>query len=206
MKCLQCFVAIKQLLHEFGVESRLWVGAVCEAEVFEEAGWIGWGGFWDQDHHIWLVTEFAEFVDLSISQLHLHPRRRRSDGIPIPPIWWSDIGTWPCVLRYLLDSPAGFAFNETDQADLELFLAKGTTSFDDCALEIEVGSPAFGPILHGSASMNELFEAGNAWVTRSIVLQHMSLPLPLWVQEREQEFLDAHKRGQRASSRLAPNT
>ena len=77
------------------------MGATCFAEVFHEASVGGWGGFWGHDHHIWVVTELREYVDLNISLLHLHPSRSRRDGIAVPAIWWDDAAHWPPVIRYL---------------------------------------------------------------------------------------------------------
>lgn len=180
------------------------MGAVCAAEVFREPGVAAWGGFWDKDHHIWLATEFYEYVDLSISQLHLHPRRRRTDAIPIPPLWWSDITSWPPVLKYLPDTPIQMGLEcQEDIDDMKAFQQKVDSAFDTMLSHDNFEKIAFGAILGGPESMNGLYEQGNEWVVRALVFQERSIPFPDWIRDREAELVAAHQRGVRAASRLS---
>lgn len=204
IKCLQTAAAVKSLLSRLGIKSQLWMGAVCAAEVFREPGVVAWGGFWDKDHHIWLATEFYEYVDLSISQLHLHPRRRRADAIPMPPLWWSDIGSWPPVLKYLPDTPIqiGLEFQE-DIDDMKAFQAAVDSAFETILQHGDVEKIAFGAILGGPETMNALYEQDNEWVVRALVFQEQSIDFPDWIRDREAELIAAHQRGERAESRLS---
>lgn len=207
IKCLQTAAAVKSLLSRLGIESQLWMGAVCAAEVFREPGVVAWGGFWDKDHHIWLATEFYEYVDLSISQLHMHPRRRRSDAIPMPPLWWSDIGSWPRVLKYLPDAPIHMGLEcQEDIDDMKAFQAEVDSTFDTMLQHGDVEKVAFGAILGGPETMNALYEQGNEWVVRAFVFQERSIAFPDWIRDRETELIKAHQRGERAESRLSSRT
>jgi hypothetical protein len=200
LKCLQVSAAIQAVLNRFGIGSRLWLGAVCVAEVFDEAGQESWGGFWGGDHHVWLVTDYLEYVDLSISQCHLHPRCRRQDGVPIPPIWWSDVTQWPTVLRYLPDSPIKIGLEGEDAADLNEFLTTVMAALDRHLTTRTVQDTQFRRLLSDAASMNEGFDQGNPWLVRAIVFQEKGIPFPAWIRTREQELRTF---GPRATSRLA---
>ncbi len=183
-------------------ESQLWMGATCFAEVFHEASVGGWGGFWGHDHHIWVVTELREYVDLNISLLHLHPSRSRRDGIAVPAIWWDDQAHWPPVIRYLPNSPINIGFDTVEEtADLELFLERVAACFDTLR-DLNVGDIKFGPLLSNTDGMNELHAQGHPWLTRAIIFQDRRIPFPAWIQEREVELYACWQQGKRAPSRL----
>ena len=204
LKCLQTASALQLLLTRVRISSLLWVGAVCVAEVFEQAGVASWGGFWDSDHHFWLETEFQEYVDLGIGQLHLHPLRRRTDGIPMPSIWWNDIGKWPHVIRYLPDTTASFELDTTEDAnDLFSFKAKVEDEFAAVLLHHNIEDIIFGPILSGLETMNMLQQQGHSWVVGALPFQESAIPFPEWIRQREREFMEAYHRGERPPSRLA---
>jgi hypothetical protein len=192
MKCLQCSAAVQRLLARASIKSTLWAGAVCAAEVFAEPGMIGWGGFWDKDYHVWLATEFYEYVDLSISQLHHHPCRRRDDGLAIPPVWWSDIERWPCTLTYLPSAPAGFDFTPADHDDLKFFFAKVDAAFEMGIADKNIKTIHFGEILNGPDSMNQLYNQKNPWVVNSLIVQELNIPRPDWIIHRENELRQRH--------------
>ncbi|ENM5895723.1 hypothetical protein NTH50_003915 [Vibrio mimicus] len=46
-----------------------------------------WNGFWGDDHHVWLMTEFGELVDLTIKYLHLYPVTKGNNQLEMPAIW-----------------------------------------------------------------------------------------------------------------------
>ncbi len=199
-KCLQASACIQAVLGRFGVKSQLWIGAMCVAEVFDEPGYESWGGFWDQDHHVWVITEYAELVDLSISQLHRHPRCRRPDGVSIPALWWTDLDQWPPVIRYLPDSPIKIGLEGEDADDLASFQAKVMAALDARLATSTVQSTAFGRILSDVEWMNEATERGDPWLTRALVFVDTAIAFPDWIRERERELL---RLGLQAPSRLA---
>lgn len=203
-KCVQTSIAVQRLLGRLGIASRVWLGAFCAAEVFENPNVAGWGGFWGDDHHAWTTTEFYELVDLPVGEMTKHPRSARSDGIPMPPLWWDDISQWPPVLRYLPDRAVEPAFPDpADMEDLARFLERVDQSFDERLASGSVEAVRFGPMLHGADSMNELHNTGHPWLERASLFLNRGAVLPPWIQEREQELIAAHRAGQRAPTRLS---
>lgn len=206
VRCLQTSVAAQALLARFGIKSELWLGALCAAGLYTDPPAATWVGFWDQDHHVWLRTEFNELVNLSASQLHQHPRSQRKDGIGMPAVWWDDISEWPSVIRYLPDTwlRAVRLPDAGDQADLEAFEGAVSILTDEHLQNASVEQIAFGPILDNVETMNRLTQAGHPWVRGALAYQNLDVDFPPWVLEREQELVEAHKAGKRATSRLAP--
>ncbi|HEX7759700.1 MAG TPA: hypothetical protein VF459_09370 [Caulobacteraceae bacterium] len=206
-KCLQTAWGVQVLLRRLGLESRLWMGAFCAAEIFAAWGHDGWGGFWDQDHHIWLTTEFNEIVDLSVAQMHGHPRSRRDDGVAMPPLWWDDVGTWPQVIRYLPDSPIRVGFTDpADTADLTAFETKLLWTFDQILARRRLDEIEFGPFLDNVDGMNRLHQAGHPWLVRGTAFIDRRVAFPAWIREREAELIAGIRAGIRAPSRLAHRT
>ena len=202
LKCLQTAAATQQLLATIGIKSSLWGGAVCFAEVFDDASDISWGGFWGEDHHVWVITEFKEYVDLSISRLHQHPKSRRTDGVPVPAVWWDDITQWPPVIRYLPDNPVRIGLEGQDAADLTRFLHRVERGFSDVLAHGQIDALKFAPLLAGPDSMNDLYAQGLPWAVRSYVIQERNIPFPSWIVEREEELWRAWEAGTTAPSRM----
>ena len=75
-RCAQTSEAIKYLLNALDIKSKIFVGSVCILEVYKRKSEVGfcWGGFWDDQSHLFNITEFSELVDLTISQLHLNQK------------------------------------------------------------------------------------------------------------------------------------
>lgn len=196
MKCLQTAAAAQTLLEISGIKSDLWMGAVCFAEAFEQPGVVTWAGFWNHDHHVWLLTEFRELADLSIAQMHMHPNRNRDDGIPVLPIWWDDIEEWPSVIRYLPDGLVKIGFvDPADIADLTNFLAKVCNRFDETLRLGSVSNVNFGPILANVKMMEILYEQNHPWLVRAIDFSERGVPFPLWIRKREAELTAASRLG-----------
>lgn len=193
MKCLQTSAAAKALLENLGIKSRLWMGATCFAEAFEQ-GDVIWGGFWDRDHHVWLVTEFSELVDLSIAQMHQHPNRKRDDGIPVLPIWWDETDQWPDVIRYLPDGPVKIGLDDpVEIADLNIFLTKVRNRFEDLLRLRCVEDVKFGPILADVAMMDSLHKQNHPWLIRAAQFSDRGIPFPPWIQKRDAELTAAYE-------------
>lgn len=204
-KCLQASCAVHDLLATLGITSQIVVGAMCAAEVFEDPRFGTWGGFWGDDHHVWVTTEFYELVDLSVAEMTKHPRSSRKGGISMPPLWWNDIVTWPSVIKYLPDSVVQKPRfpDPADNADLDLFLSRVEALWDHTLLQGRVEDVVFTPLLESPSSMNRFHEAGHPWFERAIVFQDQDIPFPAWMLEREQELIIAHREGRRAPTRLA---
>jgi hypothetical protein len=191
-KCLQSSVGIQLVLKKLGIESRLWTGAACFAQAYKNAPTkTGWAGFWDRDHHVWLVTEFAELVDLTISELHLHPSFSRRDAEPIPPLWWDELGQWPGTIRYLPEGTVSSVFQfETreETEDLERFKARVLTTMEHYVAGRRAESVAFGPVLEGDHSLNALHDHGHPYLVKTLIVHQLGIPFPPWVQRRMAEL------------------
>lgn len=204
-RCLQTSCAVQALLKRFGIQSEIWLGALCTAGIYTDPPGATWAGFWDQDHHLWLRTEFNEFVDLSASQLHLHARSIRTGGVGMPAIWWDDINQWPSVIRYLPDTRIDSVRlpDAKDQADLEAFCLAVEAFLDQRMNTEAVEQIVFGPILDNVDTLNRLTKQGHPWVCGALAYQNIDAEFPPWIEERERELQEAYLHGQRPPSRLA---
>lgn len=200
-KCFQCSAAIATLLDGFGIRSRMMAGAVCIAET-SEGEMPRWGGFWDQDHHVWLMTGFGELVDLSIGVLHRHPASSRADGHPNPPLWWTDPGVWPPIIRYLPDTEVHRLADPAERADLDRFRSRAIDDLGALTADGTVEDISFGPILDGMATLDGLTQAGNPWARRAYAIQRHRVPHPPWIRRREEELMEAWRQRRPASSHL----
>jgi hypothetical protein len=203
-RCIQCSAALWTLLNEFGIRSRLSLGALCIVEVFADRRPPRWGGFWDHDHHVWAVTEFGELADLAVGRLHLHPAGGEGDFLPGPSIWWNDPGRLPPIFRYLPDSPAKPDIAEPEgAADLAMFLLGVRSRYFEMLQKADVAEIAFPGILDGMDTLQRLLEAGDPWATGAFAVQKFGVPFPPWIAEREAELLECWRQRKRAPSRLA---
>jgi len=189
MKCLQASVGIQNTLKSFGVNSRLVLGEACMAQVFANSHVIGWNGFWGEDHHHWLFTEYSEVVDLTIRYLHIHPAKRDNEQLEMPSVWWGTKDA-TSVINYLgtcfIEYPK---LPEEDQIDLTVFEKLVQSHLEDTLEQKTVEEINFEPVISGMPSLNKLDQAGNPWVKKAFFVHQNSLPLP----EDYQEKLDQAK-------------
>lgn len=206
VRCLQVGCAVQRLLRNVGVRSNLWVGAVCVPGAYRDPEVFSWIGFWDQDHHFWLRTEFGEIVDLSAAQMHLHPRRSRKDGYGMPALWWG-IGRSPLpdVLRYLPDTllPGVQLPDVSEQTDLETFLEAVQRSWDRWLESAKVEDILFSPILDGIDTLNRLVETQHPWASGARRADRLGFALPPWIEARTDELFESYRSGAAPSSPLA---
>jgi hypothetical protein len=190
--CLQSSAAIQKVLEGLKIRSKLIQGHAClgKATVGEQFD-IGWAGFWGEDHHVWVETQFDEYADLTISQLHLHPAKTTRDE-PIPPIWWHSARMWPPTIKYL---PLAGVTPDLEGKEREEFdelmriLPEVTEEVIQTCSESELRSA---PILLGPAHMNRLVDQGHPWIKKTLLLHQQNIPLPAWVQNRMDEMKRAY--------------
>lgn len=190
VRCLQASECIRSILAELGIQSRLLAGALCTASIYvgppQEYGWFG---FWGEDHHVWLVTEYAELIDLTIAQLHLHPAASRPDAYPIPAFWWHPIYEMPCAFKYL---PLGPITIKLPPEEMEILDGVRNNAVALLSDEMTCGSMPKEPdfqIIYGIESLNQLCQTGHPWASQALIFQEMGFPLPPWVAQRESELL-----------------
>tara|TARA_R110002124_G_scaffold264235_1_gene430802 strand:- start:2740 stop:3522 length:783 start_codon:yes stop_codon:yes gene_type:complete len=196
-KCLQASKALQTALKRFGIGSRLWMGAFCSAEIYETSSHDTWGGFWGAEHHVWLVTDFCELVDLSIAELPRHPNQKHADGVAMPAIWWNDMGAPLSVIRYLPDAVVGrICFpDQRDMDDLAEFEDAVMARLEIMLATLEVPDVRFGPLLQSSSHAQILHGQGHPWLNRAIRFQELGIPFPIWINKRIREIREAHAEG-----------
>ena len=206
MKCLQTAGAIRHLLQKFGIGSQLYAGAVCFTKVAPSGEYIGWTGFWGDDHHIWLHTEFNEIVDLSVSQLHNHPLTQGRE-LPVPAIWWDYRQGLPSIFKYLPDMPfAKIEMEDPEQTIYLKFLEYIDFLFDKYLSEKSPNDIFFERLLSHIGQLNEWTEAGDPWLNGSLEILDIQNPHPEWMIERQREISAAYAKGEAPKSRLISQT
>jgi len=190
IRCLQGSFAVQSVLKSLGIESKFWGGSACVLKVHRSYPHDpNFGGFWEEDHHVWAVTEFMELVDLTISQLHLHPGSSRTDGLPIPPIWWDEISRWPESIKYLPDGVARIDLTPEENAELVKVCARSSLTLKQILdAGRDTGTISFEPILSGAESLSALADSGDVWATFTIRAHQARVPMPDWIVNREAEL------------------
>ncbi len=203
IKCLQTSWATSRLLTRLGIKAGVMLGTFCAAELYEDVSKFGWGGFWGDDHHLWTMTGFGEIVDLSVAHMTKHPRCTRTDGIPMPPIWWDDHAEVAPVFRYLPDMPVNaIPPDGPDAREMDAFIAEVDARFSSVLASKRVENIAFGPFLDNSDTMNRLTSAGHPWLKGALIVLDHDIPFPPWIRAREAELVDAVRRGAPLPSRF----
>lgn len=186
---LQCSVAVKALLLSFGIQARIFAGAVCYPEVYrDDASMFKWSGFWGGDRHVWTVSEFNEFIDLVITRLNSHPSVVRKDVIPVPAVWWRINEDWPPFLRYLPEGPVRVQLPPAQMEDIDRLHKRVMTLKDRFVEELAVEDILFAPVLTGTGSVKELADKGDMWIGRGLRTSEFGKELPKWILEREIEI------------------
>lgn len=199
IRCLQASCGIERVLSRLGIRAHLFGDAFCIVRLFRDPRVVMWGGFWGQDHHVWVSTEFHEIVDLGVSWLHEHPKSTRNDAWPIPAIWWRDIDRLPRLFRYLPVGSLVPRLEPTEQDDLDAFLRKVDASFDDFLKRGRPGAVTYAPVIYSEESLNELLKQRNPWLSGAARIPQ-DMPYPPWVQAREDELMAAHYARQESPS------
>lgn len=189
VRSLQASECIRRLLDRLEIKSVVWAGMLCVARVYPDLGEVGWAGFWGDDPHVWLVTEFGELVDLTVSQLHQHPAFQRADSPPVPALWWRPLDKWPPIIRYLPTGRVAIRLPAVDQTQLKCVCDTALRQ-----LECEINGPRasatdVGPILTDIDCLNDLDREGLPWLRDCQLFQTVPPPLPGPVAQRYQELL-----------------
>lgn len=185
MRCLQSSIAISHILSGFGIKNKIFTGDLCISQVFEDSYRSpSWNGFWGNDHHIWVCTEFDELIDLTVKFLHIHPNSLNNRQVQVPAIWWDDFTQWPSIIRYIPKGSVKLQLSKLEMDDIEEFKKLINIKLAALFENSSVSDIEFAPILEGENSMNELHVAGNDWLQKSIYLEKMNIPYPKAIQEK----------------------
>lgn len=202
-KCLQSSAAVKQLLKRVGINSQMIAGAVCFLRVDARSGKPNtWSGFWGSDHHVWLLTEFEELVDLSISALNDHPMTSLPEIAP-PALWWPINLGQPHFFRYLYDVSFNTQEFENDEALLfGQFMKASNIELDNLCRDLSPNEFHYPDLLGGEGELYDLIEKKHSYLTAVINETPETTPLPNWIIERQNELQEATVSGVPAKSRL----
>lgn len=202
-KCMQSSAAVKQLLGRVGIGSQMTAGAVCFLRADANSGKPNmWSGFWGLDHHVWLLTEFDELVDLSISALNEHPMTSLPE-LPPPALWWPVNLGQPHFFRYLYDVSFNSQEFEDDEALLfSQFMKAANTEFDKLCRNLSPNEFHYPDLLGGEGELHDLIEKKHPYLTVVIQETPETTPLPNWIIERQNELQNATLSGTPAKSRL----
>lgn len=193
-RCLQSSIGIKKLLEDFGINSKLIEGACCFSNIKGSNPYMcSWAGFWDKDHHIWLITEFFEIVDFTISKLNQHPSFVHNENVQsIPVLWWSPADLTPPIFKYVprnLNTIVNVELFGEEMEELNRFLDK----VDEIKVEkLKTDNYDFiyqNGILEGPESLNTFILKGNHWACGSLIIQQKNISFPNWIIEKDQELL-----------------
>lgn len=193
--CLQASAAVNVLLSRFNIHSQLVLGSVCVIEVYKDKnnyGW-NWGGFWDNEHHIFVISEFSDLIDLTISQLPFHPISEKKEYLPLLPVWWSPISKWPPMIKYLPEKKAEISLSHSEMDSLDNFLNLTENIADDFLATCSIEDIVFQPILTGLDSLNSLTESGNEWLKYSKKIILGGINYPDEIIKREEELIKLMK-------------
>lgn len=195
-RCFQSSMAVQKVLRAIGVKADLRHGNVCMFQVLNtEPPGFGWAGFMQDDWHIWVSTEFTEWVDLTVSHLHLHPSAS-ANMLPIPAVWWEDVAVWPSMMLYMPKGIPQTSFVEREDDDLKTFLVSLDAKLTP-RLGQEIGENYDLPILHGPEHLQALDEEGKSlWL--SVCGYCQDVPMPEWVQKYGEERQREYEEQQRA--------
>lgn len=190
IRCLQSSVAIQELLTSLGISSKVFLGAVCLSRVSKvDPKDLSWAGFWGEDHHVWVATEWNEYVDLTIAQLHLHPVGDSKNDEPIPAIWWHPADRWPPIIRYIPTGLAALKLESNDAQNLERLKSAVVRHQAEVMRVAEPTRMLFEPVLFGPDHANDMAMQGHPWLQKSLRFQELGIPFPDWIINREQELI-----------------
>lgn len=139
------------------------------------------------DHHLWVTTEYGETIDLTITQLHLHPVSIRNDAHPIPALWCQNPDEMFSLLKYL-PRRWGILAPKLPPDEMEALDRVRNNSLmlcrEELILESQQERPSF-PILYNTLVLEHLKQAGHPWVSQAYYFLKRNIPLPAWVAQRE---------------------
>lgn len=191
-RCLQSSMIIRSMLSDFGIASFLVEGALCSPIVSKRADDIGWQGFWDKDHHYWLITEFGELIDLTIHQINRHQQSRNIERHDPPPIWWDDCGYLIKVIKYLPQ----MVVKPNDSCTLPDYIEQEKINNILNNLKIENNTfyqkytaPTFTKILCNTSDLERWGNEQDPWTNGLAFYYDHNVDLPPWIQNREHELL-----------------
>lgn len=194
-KCLQSSLAIKYLLACSGIKSVLVLGAVCMPVSSRQFGDFGWQGFWDQNHHHWIVNEYGEMIDLTIHQINRHPQSMNINRYDPPPVWWNNYGNQLSIIKYLPET----TFRRSDEINLiEPEEQERLSAFledikrEHARFQARYIAASFDKVLCAVSNLTDWTNQSHPWAKGLLYYNDNFLALPEWIENREQAILQSH--------------
>ena len=190
-RCLQASLCMQHLLNRLHIKSSIECGALCVGMTYPDLpSRHEWEGFWDKNHHVWLRTEYKELIDVTISQLNIHPKSNRYDALEVPVVWWQQ-DKRPQWIRHLPDysSYIELQLNSSDETEFKRLIHSADQIFDSEIDMKEIPQNQVVPILMDTSTILFLIEVANPWVLACLKeFESNSKPLPPWIIKREGEL------------------
>ncbi len=126
----------------FGIESRVMYGQAAWVEILENHKAV-WTGFWGENFHFWVATQYGEVIDLNVS-VAFRIKKPQSDKVEVkpflsPPILWSS--EVPSFYRYIPEGVAELELqDEREIQKYELVLDEIRKKCDPTQINLEVNA------------------------------------------------------------------
>lgn len=189
-RCLQSSLGINRILRHFGFNSILLEGGFCMPRTSFERKELGWQGFWGEDHHYWILTEFKEIIDLSISLSAQHPAFKNNEPYSPPPIWWQEKRGVPDFMIYLSTQSYGLngIFELQDPSD-NLIMQHYLKDIEDFLNSSQLTYTSnFDYIFSDMSDFNSGLKRKDPWFLNCSFHSSIDLPIPKWFEDRMKTF------------------
>lgn len=185
LRCYQSSLGIQQLLRRYGIASDLIHGVVCMPERCDQEGRrLCWGGYFGEDHHVWVRTARRELVDLSITRMHKRPIASARHSAPVPAFWWHEQPMPSCIV-YLSDGPIETReFSGADERDTLEFVAMCEGFAHDLRQGAKINRLRYGPVVTGIKDLDALWHSKNPWAETCVFFNAHQFPYPDDIQRR----------------------
>lgn len=197
IRCAQAAEAIKLLLEEFGIKSRIFTGHVCLILTYKVNNHykFHWGGFWDDTFHMFNVTQFEEIADLTISQLHLDPANIKKKPLAVLPFWWQPLDKWPPIVMYIPEAPAKYGIPDDDKENFKSFITKVKDRKEYYLANSDSSLIDYTDVIYNIDSLNILTEIGNPWLKiLSEFMKQQKFTYPDFFQKKDREILNKYSK------------
>lgn len=191
IRCMECTMGFKSIFTKWGIDGFIVMGALCIPNIEPRMDLLTatWAGFWGKDHHFWAMTRFHEFVDLGMSQNHLHPVSLLRSPLQPPAVWFSVTKPFPHFIRLMPFALMGEARSSDEQPRMEVYLRRVDELLDQAMIKTyQPGDIVFtgAPFATSIDDLNRLANAGDPWCSRAHLFQ--DIPQPEWVAARIKEL------------------
>ena len=198
-KCLQSSLAIQHLLARHGIESHVWIGELCLPQRVQPDGFVAWGGYWGDDHHVWTYTaKRSEIVDLTVKYLHQRGSLSGQASPAIPAIW-CPIDRLPGRILYIPQDVVQ-GVDPSFEDDVRAFVSLCVSIETSLRSRMRRSQVRAEPVITDCDDLNALLKSRHHWSGVYAFFELTKQPFPPDVQRR---MADAERRAMRRSSGMS---